>query len=211
MKQVSRLGKFNNSPYFSIDALKQAFNLSDNSLYQNIKRWLKNGLIIQLKKGMYVTQKYLDNYGDKNIYLEFLANNLRYPSYLSLEYVLQKYNILTESIYAYISVTLKTKRSYANELGKFLYFQIDSDLFIGYDKVILSGYEVKIANKSKALFDYLYYRKNRIENKNSLESLRINIDNFKRNEIKEFSRYCRLEGSKKMMNIYKFLFKKNDS
>ena len=94
MKQVGKLEKINNLSYFDIETLNQVINVSRNSLYANIKRWIKAGRIIQLKKGLYVTNQYINQVRNKQIYLEFLANKLKSPSYLSLQYVLQKYDIL---------------------------------------------------------------------------------------------------------------------
>jgi len=206
------LSKFRNTPFFTINALKQVQDLSDNSIYQNIKRWMRKGKIVQLKKGLYVTQKYLEKCGNMDSYLEFVANNLRYPSYLSLEYVLQKYNILSESVFAFTSVSLKTKRSYRNKLGKFLYFQVKRDLFCGYKKKKDNGYEVKIATKSKSLFDYLYYRKSRIQDLEGLRLLRLNLESFNDIEMKKLGKFFSLEGSKKMKSIYKLLIQyKNDT
>ena len=55
MNQVKKLKNLEKLSYFDKNTLAQYIELSDNSLYANIKRWLKNGRIIQIKKGMYVT------------------------------------------------------------------------------------------------------------------------------------------------------------
>jgi len=45
-------------------------------------------------------------------------------------------------------------------------------------------------------------RKNEIINKKSFEELRLNLGNISKNELKEFGKYVKLEGSKKMKEIY---------
>ena len=108
MNQVVKLKKLGNLSYFDKNTLSQIIELSDNSLYTNIKRWIKSGRLVQLKNGMYVTDIFLSTLPDKTPYAEFIANKLREPSYLSTEYVLQKYGVLTEAVYGYTSVTLKS-------------------------------------------------------------------------------------------------------
>jgi hypothetical protein len=62
------------------------------------------------------------------------------PSYLRLEYVLQKYSILSESVFAFTSITVKTGRTYRNDLGDFVYRNIKKDLFSGFDLIEKDGF-----------------------------------------------------------------------
>ena len=43
----------------------------------------------------------------KEPYAEYMANRLRLPSYLSLEYVLAKEGLIPEAVYALTSITSK--------------------------------------------------------------------------------------------------------
>src|SRR3989338_10491228 len=110
MNQVKNLKKLAPLSYFDVETLGQVVEVPRNSLHANIKRWLKKGEMIQLKKGWYVTQDYIRNLTDPDAYRAFVANKLREPSYLSMEHVLQKYGILTEAVFAFTSVTRKSKR-----------------------------------------------------------------------------------------------------
>ena len=178
MNQVEKLKKLENLSYFNKITLQQYCNITDNSLYSNIKRWLKSHRLIQLRKGLYVTSTYLQNLPNKQAYCEFVANKLREPSYLSVEYVLQKYSILTEAVYSFTSITLKSKRAYKNTLGTFFYRNLKDELFCGFTIKSYGHFEIKEATKSKALFDYLYLKTLRISiiNKEFLKSLRLNLD-----------------------------------
>ena len=49
MNQVLKLKKLANLGFFDKNTLAQFMELSENSLYANIKRWLKSGVLIQLK------------------------------------------------------------------------------------------------------------------------------------------------------------------
>lgn len=207
MNQVKELKKLISLSYFNRNTLSQVVGGSENALYANIKRWIKNGVLIQLKRGLYVTPLYCDRIFNKNRYCEFLANKLKEPSYLSLEYVLQKHSILTEAVYALTSVTLKTKQRYQNQFGVFLYRNINERLFNGFRIVSAGGYQILEATKSKALFDYLYFRLLRMKNVDDgyLASLRLNLDALTVRDWKEFSQYCRDAGAKKFELLAKKL------
>ncbi|MDO8529614.1 MAG: hypothetical protein Q7S18_03015, partial [bacterium] len=85
-------------PYFTLEKLTPIIK---NKPYLKIilSRKAKNGEIIRLKKGYYVSKNYLDSAEKRGIlshFVEFTANLIYSPSYLSLEYVLYENNILTE-------------------------------------------------------------------------------------------------------------------
>jgi len=191
MKYINEL---NTASYFNKNTLQQVAPISDNALYSNIKRWLKQNIIIQLKRGTYVTNDYYIRLPEKQAYLEFIANKLKSPSYLSLEYVLQKYSLLTEG------VTLKKTNTYKNKLGLFTYSNISQNLFTGYKIVNKEGFQIKEASKAKALFDFLYLRLLSVKNinKSLIDSFRFNLDEFSQKDQKEFKSYVKLSKIKKL-------------
>lgn len=207
MNQIKNLKKLNRLSYFDKETLAQYMPLSDNSLYANIKRWLHQGHLIQLKKGLYVTQDYLRMQQDRNAYDEFIANRLREPSYLSMETMLQKYGILAESVYGWTSVTLKSRRIYQNKLGLFIYRSIKKTLFTGFESKTTGGVRIYSATKAKALFDYLYFKLFRVRkfDVETLESFRLNLDEVSNIEFKEFEGYCKMTGTKKMKKLPKLM------
>lgn len=183
--------------------------LKKPSLYQKISRWLKKGEIIELKKGYYVTKEYKEkNISDPN-YLFYLANILRYPSYVSSTYILHKYDILTEITYPITSVTTKTTRTYVNALGNFIYYSISPKLYKGYDRQFFKTEPIYAAGLAKALFDYLYlkYAKRKIKADEIISRERLNLENFKKNDVKEFKEYCRLSNKKILLEFSLKLFK----
>lgn len=207
MNQIKNLKKLEGLSYFDKTTLSQFFNVSKTALYSDVNRWLKKGVLIQLKKGMYLTPAYYLPLKDKQVYHEFLANKLREPSYLSLEYVLQKYSVLTEAIYGFTSVTLKSKRIYKNKFGLFAYQHIKLPLFTGFTFRKQEGFTVKEATKAKALFDYLYFKLFRINDftKKRLISLRLNLEEFSNKDWREFSTYCEISQIKKFKKLTKLL------
>ncbi len=106
MNQVKNLQFLASLSYFTINTLSQIVDISEKSLYSDILRWIKNKKLLILKRGLYVTREYYDKNARKDDYRLFIANKLREPSYVSLEFVLQKYGILSESVFAITSITL---------------------------------------------------------------------------------------------------------
>ncbi|MCG2692348.1 hypothetical protein L6272_06025, partial [Microgenomates group bacterium] len=62
------------------------------------------------------------------------------------------------------------------------------------------GFQIKEASKAKALFDFLYLRILKIKevDQNLLESFRLNLDEFSRQDRQEFKKYIKLSRLKKM-------------
>jgi len=203
MNQVKKIKNLENLSYFNKSTISQYIDIKAESLSANINRWIKNGTLIQLKKGFYVTSNYYEKLQSKSLYLEFIANKLRVPSYLSLEYVLQKYSILSEAVYSITSITSKSGRVYTNDLGQFIYRNIKDELFTGFNILENNGFGVKEASKAKALFDWLYLKLFRSKEINIeiLESFRLNIDSFKQKDFKEFKSYCEVTQIKKYFKL----------
>lgn len=203
MNQVKNLQKLATLSYFDKNTLSQFMEMSDNSLYSNIKRWLKKGDLIALKKGLYVTSDYIRSLKTTKTYSEFIANKLREPSYLSMETVLQRHNMLTEAVFGWTSVTLKSKRIYKNRLGAFVYRNIKPVLFTGFEIRNEDGFDVRVARKAKALFDFLYFKlfKIKVITPDILDSFRLNFDGFSKTDLKEFAGYCQLSGVQKFIQL----------
>lgn len=194
-------------PYFTLDELLTA---EKNKVYLKIlcSRYAKTGKILRIKKGMYVSREYIEKSEITNnisSYIEFLSNILYQPSYISLEYALYEHNILTEIPIHFTSMSKKKTASFTNQFGSFIYHTIKEPLFIGFTVEKKSGFLVKKATKAKALFDYLYLRKNIIVNKESFDELRLNLINLKANDLKEFKQYVAIEGSKKMKEVSRYI------
>lgn len=195
-------------PCFTKQNLKLAFSGSSFALDERIKRALKSNTIKQLKKGLYVATKFYLQEIDKTGFSEFIATKLCTPAYISLEYVLAKYGLLTEAVYPVTSITLKSTRKYRNFLGSYQYFTIKKSLFFGFDPVCFSKNQYFIANKSKALFDWFYLKKNIGNLKDEITSgLRLNWENFSFLDFQLFKKYVAISESKKLARIAKIIEK----
>ncbi len=189
MKTV-QLNKLANLLILTKETLRQ-LEEDNNRLDFNIKYWLKKGKIIALKKGFYVLKERWEREINKDDYRQYVANQLYQPSYLSAEYVMSKFGLLTEGVYGITSMTTKTTKAFINSLGNFNYYSLSPALFLGYEVKNTSSFPVAVAKKSKAVFDFLYLRflKNAPVNKKTIEELRINWENITKGEFREIINY----------------------
>ncbi len=193
-------------PYFTMQSLL-SLSIESKHLKVILSRMKKRGEIVSLKKGVYSTSEYIEDVKRSDhytAYLEFLANIIYSPSYLSGEYILSEHGVLSESFYGFSSVTVKKTNKISNELGSFYYYSVKEDLFCGFKGKKIGDTVVYKATLAKALFDFLYLRKNSVVNDSYLSSLRLNTQQISRKDIKEFNGYVKKEGSKKMIKIAKF-------
>lgn len=188
--KLRNLKKISNLYYFNKESLRQ-LEKNEDLLNFNLKYWLKKGVIISLKRGFYILREKWEKEKNKELYLEYLANAMYQPSYLSLEYVMNKYSLLTESIWTITSITLKKTKVFKNSLGQFNYYSISPSLFGGYEIKKFYSASVLVAKKSKAVFDYLYLRflKSVPIDLKTITELRINWENVNKEEFKEIKKF----------------------
>ena len=127
----------------------------DERVLQNqLSRWNKQGLVIQLKKRLYLLNR---DDRTKNPSRFFLANQLVFPSYVSLESALSYYHIIPEAVYQTTSVTTSKPAQYVSSEGTYIYRHVKKSLFFGFDQVHEEhGFEVLMAGPEKALLDFFY-------------------------------------------------------
>jgi hypothetical protein len=198
-----------NLPFFNIQALRDYYPLLKKfSLYQTVKRLIDKKEFIQLKKGLYMTDVYLKSHQQDPYFLGFIANSLRFPSYISGTYVLQLYDLLTEATYTITSVTLKSSRIYNNKLGTFTYNSIKEDLYTGYTIEQFGENSVYIAKEVKAFFDFFYFKYFHVKEfpVDIKERDRISLEKFTKLEKKEFMKYCNLCSIKIFKKLPNLLF-----
>lgn len=204
------------APYLTKQNLALALNKEKENLNYWIKKLVKEKLLISLKKGFYTSSYYLDLISqdpkNREAYLEYLANILRFPSYVSLEYVLSTGGLLPENSFVITSITLKTPRIYKTEVGTFVYRNIKDRLFSNYRFRDFNGKKVMIASPAKALFDFLYLKKFTSFTITTIKEYlivegRINWEVLSREDKIEFIKLVKLSGSGKMRLITTLLKK----
>lgn len=197
-------------PFFGIDDLA-SLDVEKKYIKILMYRSVKTGEIIRLKKGVYVSRKYLDRIEKENkinSHLEFVAVSLYDPAYLSMEYVLSEHGILTENTQAVTLVSKNKTKKFANMLGLFNYKHMKGDLFSGFKIIKKDDFLISKATVAKALFDFLYFRKKTILSKDTFLALRLNADSLKKKDLTELKKYAGMEGSKKMKKIINYIWEK---
>lgn len=86
-----------------------------------IHKLLRDGLIIPVKKGLYIAGPGL-NSGKPQPFL--LANHILGPSYISLETALAYHGLIPERVYEIASMTTKASRTFKTSVGTFTYTKI---------------------------------------------------------------------------------------
>lgn len=130
------------------------------SLYPELKspdkkvNWLeKQGLIIRLKRGLYVLNP---EYSGKTLSGELIANHLYTPSYISMSTALRYYGLIPEAVYVHQSMTVKHPRNFQTPVGNYDYKYITRQAFpIGVRSMNKGEYAFLIASPEKALCDLI--------------------------------------------------------
>lgn len=207
--KIDYLKSFDNIPYFTISGFKQVLQAeaTDSQRIRSIlSRWVKMGHIIRLKKGVYMTRPFYERNRNHASFTPAISSIILPQSYLSLEYILQRANILTEITYPVTALTLKNTREIKNDLGTFVYRHIKLPLYTGFVQENFFGVIFNQASVAKALFDYFYFRplprSLRSHKINLAEELRLNLEELPPNTIDEFEKYTALSNSPKMTFIY---------
>jgi hypothetical protein len=115
---------------------------------------LKKGILVRVKKGLYV---FGEAYRRGPVSREILANLVYGPSYLSLDYALHYHGLIPERVETLTSVTVGRSRVFETLIGTFSYHGIPGSAFqTGMDRMELEdGRSFLIATPEKALSDKL--------------------------------------------------------
>ncbi len=115
---------------------------------------LRRGVIIRVKKGIYV---FGQSYARRPFSREVLANMIYGPSYVSLEYALHYHGLIPERVEAVTSVSVGRNRRFATPVGLFLYRTAPLKAYpVGIDQAEVDGRAFLIAIPEKALCDKIY-------------------------------------------------------
>lgn len=163
-------------PVFSAGDI-QNIEPNANVRYALVKRALRDGDLIQIKRGLYTLRPSLRK-GTLN--RASLANRLYYPSYVSMEYALAHHGWIPEGVSTITSVTSKNSANFDTPLGRFTYKRIPQKLFFcGVEVVMIDGASSLLARPLKALADYVYTHKLSWKGREPLiESLRIDEEDL---------------------------------
>lgn len=204
---------FEDIPYFNRATLSTILKREGEALNYWVKTLVSRGDIIPLKRGLFVSRNYLLKIKGQPLlfdkYREYLAGLLRAPSYISLEYALSKYGIIPDVPFAITSITNKSSRTFANDFGTFVFRNVKEQLFCGYKEDLFEDKIYYIATPAKALFDLIYLRKFSATafDKEIEDGLRINWDEFTKNDFEELKNYTERSDKRKMERFLEVIVK----
>lgn len=135
---------------FSPRDLQVIFGVSKRAIEGFLNYNVKKGVFTRVKRGLYTLKR--------NFPQEFvLANNLYFPSYVSLDSALSYYNLIPETIYPITSVTPKPTREFEVGGRLFEYRKIKKEAYGGYIAKSFNGEVAYLATPEKAVADFLYF------------------------------------------------------
>ncbi|RLC35942.1 hypothetical protein DRH27_06030 [Candidatus Falkowbacteria bacterium] len=198
MKYIEFQRKFKNYPIISLIDVRTIFPDFD---HRRFYEWQKKGYIKKVINNFYI-------FSDKELSdseMNFIANKLYEPSYLSLEYALNYYSLIPEVVFLRTSVTTKKTKKIQSEINNFSYQKIKKDIFFGYKIIKAGNISYKIAEPEKAILDFFYLRKD-INTSEDIYELRVNKISFKETvSQKKLREYLKIYNSKKLKQKLKIL------
>ena len=181
------------------------YNLNNYSNKNNkISREIKKGKLFKIITGLYETDPNTPGY--------LLASSIYGPSYISFDFALSYYGLIPERVSTVTCATFnkKKRKQYNTKFGVFTYKDVPSSAYP--EEILLkqeNNYSYQIATKEKALCDKLYSLKP-LKNLSNLENmlfndLRIDIDEFKKINIKKIEKLSNLYHSTNVALLLKYL------
>lgn len=134
---------------FSVKDFARIFKVKDKTARAFLSYNSKKGVFSRIKRGAYIDSA--------NPPIKFeIANSLWKPSYISFETALSYYGVIPETVYTITSATTRATKEFNFENQIYKFYQIKKKIFFGYELIKIRDSAVLIADKEKALLDYLY-------------------------------------------------------
>lgn len=142
-----------------------------------INNLIKEGQLLRLQRELYLIQD------ARPTPINLIANQLHRPSYVSKEWALQYYGLMTEQVKQITSITLGRAKTIQTPVGMFSYHPVPQRYYgIGIESIISNQHAFLMASKEKALSDVLVSSRNlRIHSTSSMmeyleDFLRLDLD-----------------------------------
>ncbi len=147
-------------PFFDRDTAAYLAG-SPAAIRVQLSRWKKEGLIVQLKSGLYLLG---ENERTMTPSRQAIAAVLVQPSCISLESALSYYNLIPERVESITSVTPRKTQTLVTTMGTFIYRSLKIPLHFGFAREQdENGLPYFLAEPEKALLDLLYLNLGRLD------------------------------------------------
>ena len=190
------------SATFTDTALCTAINGTADSRYGLVKRAIRSGHVIHLRRGLYAFAK---KYRPASLNLYEIAGKLYGPSYVSLEAALSYHGWIPEAVYTVTNVCAKRSKEFNTPLGMFSFAHIPCDrFFAGVKRVASPNGIFLMATPFRALADYVYVHHKRWRGlKPVIESLRVDESNFRHADFRLLEE---VRKASRNANVKKFIY-----
>lgn len=186
------LFEFAERPLFHSSML-EIFPDNRHHIQVQLSRWVDSGKISQVRREWYLIEK---PFRLKEVPIPAIANSVVHPSYLSLDWALQYYEMIPEYVPNPTSITTGRGVQFVAQNRLFIYHHIQPSFFTGYTRLESDGHLINIAHPEKALLDkiYLFIQRNKFSS-DWLKELRLqNLDSFDINRFESFSQKASKKG-----------------
>ena len=192
MKFETLLSLVGNQPLFETGLLL-AGDVDPNHVRRQLSRWVRNGRIRQLRRGLYMLAP---PYQTLVPHPFLIANALMPGSYVSEQSALAFYGLIPEYTPRTLSVTTLRPSQWE---GGFHFQHLAPHLFFGYELVELpQGQEAFVATPEKALLDLAHLTPNS-DSLNYLSQLR--LQNLERLDLTRLNEYAERGGKPKWRRV----------
>jgi len=190
--QLSKIRKL----YFGYADIARALGISTSSAKVSASRYVKLGVLVRIKRNMYVLREVWNAAGREEKFL--IANLGQAPSYISLMTALDYYEITTQVQRDFFE-SIAVKRTKEIQIGDtlFRYSKVTSAFYFGFKK----EKDFFIATPEKALLDAFYLMS---YGRYALDISAVDAEKLDRDEIRRLSKEFPLK-TKNMLKKYGYL------
>jgi predicted transcriptional regulator of viral defense system len=192
MRWEEFLVKFAERPLFHSSMLK-IFPDDPHHIQVQLSRWVDSGKLSQIRKEWYLIEK---PFRLKEVPVPVIANTVVHPSYLSLEWALQYYEMIPEYVPNPTSITTNRGIRFTAQKTLFLYHHVQFSFFAGYTQTQHNNHTLYVASPEKALMDkiYIFVQGNEFS-LDWLRELRLqNLDQFDFDRFRSYVKKTRKRG-----------------
>lgn len=159
---------------------------------QRLTEWQQRGYIRKLTRDFYTFTGWEMN----EAALYYIANRIYAPSYISLEMALSYYNFIPEGVYGITSATTMKTKTFNTGIAEFIYRHLKVELMFGFKLMEYQNHFYKIADREKALLDFLYLNSH-INSVSDFLEMRFNINELNASlDLEKVENYLSLYNSK---------------
>lgn len=174
--------------------------------YDKINELIKQNLLTQLKRGIFIPGPQLSVPAPENL---LLANHLWGPSYVSSDTMLSYWGLIPERVYETLSMTTNLAKIYKTPVGRFRYIRLPLPYYsFGIQRVELASKQMAlIAGKEKSLCDKiittpgLKLRSVRQTREYLMEDLRISRENLRALNTQTINDYLKAAPKQESISI----------